>query len=137
MNKPQRPIEPQAVAEARAYADALVQHEQELAEYERQQAADAATAARKAEVARQTRCKIACQDAADEAKQAITQLVAALDTYFAASEYSFLDIQGNIQNFLGANGIQKYGSLTGRPSGFISDQPVDHLMAGLFPDAAE
>src|SRR6266550_7830307 len=135
MTKPQRPIEPQAVAEARAYADALVQHEQELAEYERQQAADALTAARQAEVARQTKCKAACQDAADEAKQAITQLVAALDTYFAASEYSFLDIQGNIQNFLGANGIQKYGSLTGRPSGFTSDQPVNHLMAGLFPEA--
>ncbi len=141
MTKPQRPIEPQAVAEARAYAEALVLHEQELQAYERQQAADALTTARKAEVARQTRCKAACQQAADHAASLITQLVAALDQYVAASEQPFHTIRGQVQNFLAAHGVGKYvaysGDLTGRPSG-IPPYPTDtttYLLAGLFPEA--
>src|SRR6266550_5868518 len=137
MTKPQRPIEPQAVAEARAYADALVQHEQELAEYERQQAADALTTARQAEVARQTRCKIACSDAADEAAQAVKQLVAALDQYVAATELPLFQIKGHVANFLGAHGFQKYGSLDGRPSGLppYATDTTTYLVGGLFPAA--
>ncbi len=96
MTKPQRPSTPLLDA-ARAEQEAIVKHEQEVQAYERQQAADAITAARKAEVARQTRCKAACQDAADEAEKAIKQLTTALDQYVAASEHSFLDIQGHVQ----------------------------------------
>src|SRR5438876_270204 len=134
MTKPTRPDTP-LLDQARAEQEAIVKHEQEVEQYERQQVADAATAARKAEVARQTRCKIASQDAAEEATQAAKQLVAALDQYVAASELRFFDIQGNIQNFLADNGISKYGDLTGRPSGLNSAQPSNHLLAGLFLEA--
>jgi len=136
MTKPQRPATP-TLDQARAEQEAIVQHEQELAQYEREQAAAALTTARQAEVARQTRCKIASQDAADEAKQAITQLVAALDTYVAATELPLVQIKGNIQNFLGAHGFQKYGSLDGRPSGFppYATDTTTYLVAGLFPEA--
>ena len=49
MTKPQRPATP-TLDQARAEQEAIVQHEQELAQYEREQAAAALTTARQAEV---------------------------------------------------------------------------------------
>jgi len=136
MTKPTRPATP-TLDQARAEQEAVLKHEQEVQQYERQQAADAFIAARQAEVARQTRCKIASQDAADEAAQAVKQLVAALDQYVAATELPLFQIKGHVANFLGAHGFQKYGSLDGRPSGFApyATDTTTYLVAGLFPVA--
>ncbi len=136
MTKPTRPATP-TLDQARAEQEAILKHEQEVAQYEREQAADALTASLKAEVARQTKCKIASQDAADEAAQAVKQLVAALDQYVAATELPLFQIKGHVANFLGAHGFQKYGSLDGRPSGLppYATDTTTYLVGGLFPAA--